>query len=55
MGCNRCGRSTPKRLCRDCDREQRQEERIDIDYGWASEDDEEDADDEIATDGGGDA
>jgi len=54
MGCNRCGRSTSRRLCRDCDREQRQEERIDVDYGWATdtEDDEEDGDDEIVTDGG---
>jgi hypothetical protein len=54
MGCNRCGCSTPYRLCRDCDREQRQEERVDVDYGWATdtEDDEEDGDDEIVTDGG---
>jgi hypothetical protein len=50
MGCNRCGRSSTNRLCRDCDREQRQEERVDVDYGWASEDDEEDGNDEIATD-----
>ena len=52
MGCNRCGRTTPNRFCRDCDREQRQEERVDVDYGWATEDDQEDGDDEIATDGG---
>jgi hypothetical protein len=54
MGCNRCGRRTPRRLCRDCDREQRQEDRVDVDYGWAVDTDEDtdDSDDEIATDGG---
>ena len=52
MGCNRCGRSTSRRLCRDCDREQRQEERVDVDYGWATDAEDEEDDDEIVADGG---
>lgn len=57
MGCNRCGRPTSRRLCRDCDREQRQEDRIDTDYGWATDTEGDDSDsssdeDEIAADGG---
>jgi hypothetical protein len=54
MGCNRCGRSTSGRLCRDCDREQRQEDRVDADYGWAVDTDE-DSDDEVFSDGGNEA
>jgi len=51
MACNRCGRRTSRRLCRDCDREQRQEDRVDVDYGWAVDTDEDtdDSDDENAT------
>jgi hypothetical protein len=53
MACNRCGRRTSGRLCRDCDREQRQEERVDADYGWAVDND--DSDDEVSSDGGNEA
>ncbi len=57
MGCNRCGRRTSRRLCRDCDREQRQAERVDTDYGWATDTETDESDDsaddeEIVPDGG---
>ena len=53
MGCDLCGRPTPhSRLCRDCGREQNQEDRVDYDYGWAQDDDQDDGDGGIAADGG---